>query len=131
MRGQVVGPVYRSRVEAREEMSPRTMPSVTISPFGEMTSESRTVSPRPANPACPVPAALGVDALASPRLAPPRSPHTGRRPAVALLTTDLAGARAYPERSRRRSVELGFRAGEINAELGLAPGALTEARQGG
>ncbi|GAB2458777.1 hypothetical protein GCM10027187_28110 [Streptosporangium sandarakinum] len=28
---------YRSRVEARAGKSPRTMPSVTISPFGEMT----------------------------------------------------------------------------------------------
>lgn len=38
---------------------------------------------------------------------------------TALLTGDLRGAREHSERSRRLAAELGFRAGEINAELGL------------
>ena len=42
---------------------------------------------------------------------------------TALLTGDLGRARVYRKRSRRLAPEPGFRAGEINAELGLGPGA--------
>ncbi|WP_405696710.1 winged helix-turn-helix domain-containing protein [Streptomyces coelicoflavus] len=42
---------------------------------------------------------------------------------TALLTGDLGRAREYHERSRRLAADLGFRAGEINAELGLGLGA--------
>ncbi|MCX4822880.1 hypothetical protein OG883_23875 [Streptomyces sp. NBC_01142] len=45
---------------------------------------------------------------------------------TALLTGDLTRARDYHERSRRGAAELGFRAGEINAELGLGLGARRE-----
>ncbi|MEU9111378.1 hypothetical protein AB0D04_06200 [Streptomyces sp. NPDC048483] len=45
---------------------------------------------------------------------------------TALLTGDLGRAREYHERSRRLAAELGFRAGEINAELGLGLGARRE-----
>jgi predicted ATPase/DNA-binding SARP family transcriptional activator len=45
---------------------------------------------------------------------------------AALLTGDLGGARDHHERSRRLASELGFRAGEINAELGLGLGARRE-----
>ncbi|MEV6398360.1 BTAD domain-containing putative transcriptional regulator [Streptomyces sp. NPDC051907] len=45
---------------------------------------------------------------------------------TALLTGDLAQAREYHERSRAGAAELGFRAGEINAELGLGLGARRE-----
>ncbi|MER7000781.1 BTAD domain-containing putative transcriptional regulator [Streptomyces sp. NPDC000410] len=45
---------------------------------------------------------------------------------TALLTGDLAGAREHHERSRRLAAELGFRAGEINAEVGLGLGARRE-----
>ncbi|MFI5529156.1 BTAD domain-containing putative transcriptional regulator [Kitasatospora sp. NPDC051853] len=41
---------------------------------------------------------------------------------TALLTGDLAGARALHEQARRLSVEQGHRAGELNAEVGLALG---------
>ncbi|MGW0186487.1 BTAD domain-containing putative transcriptional regulator [Streptomyces sp. NPDC003362] len=45
---------------------------------------------------------------------------------TALLVGDVDGAREYHERSRRLAAELGFRAGEINAELGLGLGARRE-----
>ncbi|EFL19714.1 BTAD domain-containing putative transcriptional regulator, partial [Streptomyces sp. C] len=45
---------------------------------------------------------------------------------TALLTGDLAGARAHHERSRRLAAEIGFRAGEINAQVGLGLGARRE-----
>ncbi|MDT0611058.1 BTAD domain-containing putative transcriptional regulator [Streptomyces lancefieldiae] len=45
---------------------------------------------------------------------------------TALLMGDFGAAREYHERSRRFAVELGFRAGEINAELGLGLGARRE-----
>ncbi|MER7721438.1 BTAD domain-containing putative transcriptional regulator [Streptomyces flaveolus] len=45
---------------------------------------------------------------------------------TALLVGDLAGAREHHERSRRLAAELGFRAGEINAEVGLGLGARRE-----
>ncbi|MEU0399792.1 BTAD domain-containing putative transcriptional regulator [Streptomyces sp. NPDC006197] len=45
---------------------------------------------------------------------------------TALLRGDLAGARAYHEAARERAVEVGFRAGEINAVLGLGLGARRE-----
>ncbi|MFC9466719.1 BTAD domain-containing putative transcriptional regulator [Streptomyces coelicoflavus] len=45
---------------------------------------------------------------------------------TALLTGDLGRAREFHERSRRLAAELGFRAGEINAELGLGLGARRE-----
>ncbi|MGX1128936.1 putative ATPase/DNA-binding SARP family transcriptional activator [Streptomyces glaucescens] len=45
---------------------------------------------------------------------------------TALLVGDIDGAREYHERSRRLAAELGFRAGEINAELGLGLGARRE-----
>ncbi|MFH8974650.1 BTAD domain-containing putative transcriptional regulator [Streptomyces sp. NPDC017890] len=45
---------------------------------------------------------------------------------TALLVGDFGGARDYHERSRRLATELGFRAGEINAELGLGLGARRE-----
>jgi predicted ATPase/DNA-binding SARP family transcriptional activator len=45
---------------------------------------------------------------------------------TALLRGDLAGAREQHERSRRLAAELGLRAAEINAELGLGLGARRE-----
>ncbi|NGO11177.1 AfsR/SARP family transcriptional regulator [Streptomyces sp. HC44] len=45
---------------------------------------------------------------------------------TALLTGDFDAAREYHERARRTAAELGFRAGEINAELGLGLGARRE-----
>ncbi|MET9777812.1 BTAD domain-containing putative transcriptional regulator [Streptomyces sp. NPDC006367] len=45
---------------------------------------------------------------------------------TALLVGDSSAAREYHERSRRLAAELGFRAGEINAELGLGLGARRE-----
>ncbi|MFG2030724.1 BTAD domain-containing putative transcriptional regulator [Streptomyces sp. NPDC048825] len=45
---------------------------------------------------------------------------------TALLTGDFDGAREYHERARRAAAEIGFRAGEINAELGLGLGARRE-----
>ncbi|MGK9463111.1 BTAD domain-containing putative transcriptional regulator [Streptomyces sp. G6] len=45
---------------------------------------------------------------------------------TALLVGDVDGAREFHERSRRLAAGLGFRAGEINAELGLALGARRE-----
>ncbi|WP_019886068.1 BTAD domain-containing putative transcriptional regulator [Streptomyces purpureus] len=45
---------------------------------------------------------------------------------TALLTGDLAESRTYHQRSRERAAELGFRAGEINAVLGLGLGARRE-----
>ncbi|HEY9366950.1 AfsR/SARP family transcriptional regulator [Streptomyces sp.] len=47
---------------------------------------------------------------------------------TALLTGDFAAARAYHEAARERAVEVGFRAGEINAVLGLGLGARREGR---
>lgn len=41
---------------------------------------------------------------------------------IALLAGDLAGARTLHERSRRLAVEQGHRAGELDAEIGLALG---------
>ncbi|MFB7238172.1 BTAD domain-containing putative transcriptional regulator [Streptomyces sp. NPDC056269] len=45
---------------------------------------------------------------------------------TALLRGDLAEARAYHAAARERAVEVGFRAGEINAVLGLGLGARRE-----
>ncbi|MFJ5142497.1 BTAD domain-containing putative transcriptional regulator [Streptomyces sp. NPDC088707] len=45
---------------------------------------------------------------------------------TALLRGDLAEARAYHAAARERAVEIGFRAGEINAVLGLGLGARRE-----
>ncbi|MFI6102800.1 BTAD domain-containing putative transcriptional regulator [Streptomyces sp. NPDC051310] len=45
---------------------------------------------------------------------------------TALLMRDADGARDLHERARRAAVELGFRAGELNARLGLALGARRE-----
>ncbi|MGW4645701.1 BTAD domain-containing putative transcriptional regulator [Kitasatospora sp. NPDC004289] len=45
---------------------------------------------------------------------------------IALLTGDLAGARELHGRALRRSAEHDFRAGEVNAQLGLALGARRE-----
>ncbi|WP_328944803.1 NB-ARC domain-containing protein [Streptomyces sp. NBC_00250] len=45
---------------------------------------------------------------------------------TALLRGDLAEARAYHGAARERAVEVGFRAGEINAVLGLGLGARRE-----
>ncbi|MFE5967060.1 BTAD domain-containing putative transcriptional regulator [Streptomyces sp. NPDC056463] len=45
---------------------------------------------------------------------------------TALLTGDLAQARAYHRAGREKAIEVGFRAGEINAVLGLALGARKE-----
>jgi tetratricopeptide (TPR) repeat protein len=47
---------------------------------------------------------------------------------IALLTGDFDGAREYHERARRSAAEIGYRAGEINAELGLGLGARREGR---
>ncbi|GAA2802161.1 BTAD domain-containing putative transcriptional regulator [Streptomyces showdoensis] len=47
---------------------------------------------------------------------------------TALLRGDLAEARAYHSAARERAVEVGFRAGEINAVLGLGLGARREGR---
>ncbi|MGW7278098.1 hypothetical protein ACWGIV_07255 [Streptomyces sp. NPDC054844] len=44
----------------------------------------------------------------------------------ALLTGDFDAARTYHERARRSAVDIGFRAGEINAVLGLGLGARRE-----
>ncbi|MGW1930080.1 hypothetical protein [Streptomyces sp. NPDC001919] len=45
---------------------------------------------------------------------------------TALLRGDLAEARAYHAAARERAIEVGFRAGEINAVLGLGLGARRE-----
>ncbi|MER7515078.1 BTAD domain-containing putative transcriptional regulator [Streptomyces sp. NPDC126499] len=45
---------------------------------------------------------------------------------TALLMGDMAQARAYHQAGREKAVEVGFRAGEINAILGLALGARRE-----
>ncbi|WP_329120884.1 AfsR/SARP family transcriptional regulator [Streptomyces sp. NBC_01353] len=45
---------------------------------------------------------------------------------TALLMGDLAQARAYHQAGREKAVEVGFRAGEINAVLGLGLGARRE-----
>ncbi|MEU6948606.1 BTAD domain-containing putative transcriptional regulator [Streptomyces sp. NPDC046316] len=45
---------------------------------------------------------------------------------TALLRGDLAQARAYHQAGREKAVEVGFRAGEINAVLGLGLGARRE-----
>ncbi|MFB7372167.1 BTAD domain-containing putative transcriptional regulator [Streptomyces sp. NPDC056222] len=45
---------------------------------------------------------------------------------TALLMGDLAQARAYHQEGREKAVEVGFRAGEINAVLGLGLGARRE-----
>ncbi|GGR66280.1 hypothetical protein GCM10010282_69170 [Streptomyces roseolus] len=45
---------------------------------------------------------------------------------TALLMGDMAQARAYHQAAREKAVEVGFRAGEINAVLGLGLGARRE-----
>ncbi|MFD3945741.1 BTAD domain-containing putative transcriptional regulator [Streptomyces sp. NPDC058579] len=45
---------------------------------------------------------------------------------TALLTGDLAQARTYHREAREKAIEVGFRAGEINAVLGLGLGARRE-----